>query len=106
MNTQELVERLGENREEIVKKAVQCKTAAELMKLAENNRIKLTEEEAGQLIALLRPRDVELSLSDLDAVTGGGDEKVNKECTWCGSRNTYFNPDLYKNICEDCRMTF
>lgn len=42
MNTQELVERLGENREEIVKKAVQCKTAAELMKLAENNRIKLT----------------------------------------------------------------
>jgi hypothetical protein len=39
VNIQELVGRLGENREVVIKKAVQCETAAELIELAENNKI-------------------------------------------------------------------
>lgn len=102
MNIQELVGRLGENREVVIKKAVQCETAAELIELAENNKIKLTEQEAGQLLDLLRPRNDELSHSELDAVTGGSGGKGPQECPRCGSSNTYWHDHVEAWFCRDC----
>ena len=55
--------------EEMVEKAMQCKTAEELIALAKTNGIELTKEEAEAYMAELA--DVELDKDILQKVAGG-----------------------------------
>lgn len=57
---------------EMIEKAKAAKTAEELMALAKENNIEMTEEEAKTYFAQLHPASGELSDDDLDNVAGGG----------------------------------
>ena len=64
----------------IILKAKEVKTVDELLALAKENGIDLTEEEANTYFAQLNPKIGELSDDELDAVAGGGCEtKVDGE---------------------------
>ncbi|HPT82504.1 MAG TPA: hypothetical protein PLM25_01315 [Limnochordia bacterium] len=76
MEIKELVDRLGERREAVLKAALQCKTAEELLELAQENGLELTAEQAEELLALLASHAAELSERDLEAVTGGVRKKL------------------------------
>ena len=56
---------------ELVAKAKEAKTPEELMALAKENGIELTEEEAKAYFDRLHPQTGELSDSELDNVSGG-----------------------------------
>ena len=58
--------------EEIIKKAKEAKTAEELLALAKENSIELTEDQARELFDRLHPATGELSDDELDNVAGGG----------------------------------
>ena len=76
------------NRNELTKemlaKAMQCKTADELIALAKTGGIELTKEEAGAYLAELA--DVELDAAALKNVAGGDcyavDGCMEKGCNW------------------------
>lgn len=108
INIQRLLARLGDNREEVIREAARCRTAAELMELGGSIGFELEEEQAGKLLTFLRPRDEELSPSELDVVTGGDEEeeKKNPECKLCGSPNTFYHPQNRSYMCDDCGMCF
>lgn len=57
---------------EIIAKAKEAKTSEELIDLAKENNIDLTEEEAKRYYAQLHPTMGELSDDELDNVAGGG----------------------------------
>ena len=57
---------------ELISKAKQTKTPEELITLAKENGIELTEEEAKAYFARLNPKTGELSDEELDNVAGGG----------------------------------
>lgn len=57
---------------EMIEKAKEAKTAEELLALAKENNIEMTEEEAKTYFAQLHPASGELSDDDLDNVAGGG----------------------------------
>ena len=57
---------------ELVAKAKEAKTPEELMALAKENGIGLTEEETKAYFDRLHPQTGELSDSELDNVAGGG----------------------------------
>ena len=57
---------------EIIAKAKEAKTSEELMDLAKENNIDLTEEEAKRYYEQLHPTMGELSDDELDNVAGGG----------------------------------
>lgn len=63
--------RLEDKAEDLLKKAMDCETVEELLKLAKGNNIRLTEQEAVKLLEMMNPATGELSDSELDAVTGG-----------------------------------
>src|SRR5690606_20963864 len=94
INIQRLLARLGDNREEVIREAARCRTAAELMELGGSIGFELEEEQAGKLLTFLRPRDEELSPSELDVVTGGDEEEEKKspECKWCDRTQTLSSP--------------
>jgi rubredoxin len=75
--------RLEDKAEDLLKKAMDCETVEELLKLAKGNNIRLTEQEAVKLLEMMNPATGELSDSELDAVTGGG-EKGPGVCPSCG----------------------
>lgn len=54
---------------EQIKKAMECKSADELLELAKAEGIEMTAEEAEKYFEALKSKD--LNLDDLDAVTGG-----------------------------------
>ena len=58
--------------EEIIKKAKEAKTAEDLLALARENNIELTEDQARELLDRLHPATGELADDELDNVTGGG----------------------------------
>ncbi len=66
---------------ELIAKAKQAKTPEELMTLAKENGIELTEESAASYFEQLNPKTGELSDDELDNVAGGG----------CHSDNGYLN---------------
>ena len=80
---------------ELIAKAKTAKSAEELLVLAKENSVELTEEEAKIYFEQLNA-NVALSDDDLDAVSGGSDcpvgkdkyfdidEKVKIKCTKCG----------------------
>lgn len=74
---------LDQTPEDLIKEAMRCETVEELMKLAKDNDIELTEEEAVKLLGVINPKSGELSDSELDAVTGGQD-KGGGICRSCG----------------------
>ena len=57
---------------ELIAKAKETTTVEELMTLAKENGIRLTEEEAKTYFAKLHPATGELSDDELDNVAGGG----------------------------------
>ena len=66
---------------ELIAKAKQAKNPEELMTLAKENGIELTEESAKAYFNQLNPKTGELSDDELDNVAGGG----------CHSDNGYLN---------------
>lgn len=73
MDIKNIIENLGEKKEEVLGKAVQCNNAEELMALAEENGIGLTAEAAAKLFSVISPKYSELTEDELDAVAGGTD---------------------------------
>lgn len=57
---------------ELIEKAKQAKSAAELMELAKANNVEMNAEEAAAYFAQLNPASGELSDDELDNVSGGG----------------------------------
>ena len=57
---------------ELLTKAKAAKTAEEIMALAKENGMELTEESAKAYLDLLHPQTGELSDDELDNVSGGG----------------------------------
>ncbi len=105
MGIQERFASLGQNREEVLEKAVQCKTAEELIQLGKDNKIALSEQEAVELLGLLNRKRMELSDSALDVAAGGWWWEPSYQCRHCGSMNTSWK-DPYALICHDCGKTF
>ena len=58
--------------EKMLEKAKNAKTAEELVAIARENSIELTEEEAKSYFAKLNAKEGELSDDELDNVSGGG----------------------------------
>lgn len=75
--------------EEQIAKAKECKNEKELLELAKNEKIELTDEQ-------------------LNSVNGGCDPNSNSEsnvkCPNCGSKNVKANYSVYSSsfICKDC----
>lgn len=74
--------------EEQIAKAKECKNEKELLELAKNSKIELTDEQ-------------------LRAVSGGcdqGESNSNVKCPNCGSSNVKSNYSVYStsHICKDC----
>jgi len=57
---------------ELIEKAKAAKTAEELLALAKENEVEMTEESAAAYFAQLHPTSGELSDDELDNVAGGG----------------------------------
>ena len=58
--------------EELIEKAKQAKSVEELLALAKENGMEMTEEQATAYYAQLSPKSGELSDEELDNVSGGG----------------------------------
>ena len=71
MDVKNLIEGLGEKRDEILKKATQCKSAEELLDLAKEYNISITEIEAAELFETMNSKSTELTDGELDSVAGG-----------------------------------
>ena len=66
-----------ENNQELLAKAKQAKNPDELMSLAKENGIEMTEESAKAYFEQLHPKTGELADDELDNVAGGGCQKNN-----------------------------
>lgn len=77
---------LGEKKEYLVKKALQCNSAEEMLTLARENGVALDEKGAAELLAAIILRSGSLSDEELDAVAGGADKANNVMCNSCGSQ--------------------
>ena len=78
--------------EELVKKAKEAKSVEELLALAGENGIGLTEEQAKAYFAQLHPAAGELDDDELDAVAGGGcggGDGNSMKCPVCGTEILY-----------------
>ena len=92
---------------EIIAKAKEAKTSEELMDLAKENNIDLTEEEAKRYYAQLHPTMGELSDDELDNVAGGGcySEDGRLETT-CGHKCKHYvegRKSGVKGTCYRCK---
>ncbi|MBR6173151.1 MAG: hypothetical protein IKQ49_08310 [Eubacterium sp.] len=72
--------------DEMMEKAKAAASAEELLKLAEEAGVEMTEESAKEAFSRLHPSE-KLSIDDLDDVAGGCTEKHEK-CKYCGSTQT------------------
>lgn len=92
---------------EQIKKAREAKTPEELQKLAAENDIQLTTEEAEQVYAQLHHGSSQLTDEELDNVSGGGCSSSG--CPHCGSNNLDFRGMFMQYdvlYCNDCHYTF
>jgi hypothetical protein len=96
LNVTELVAQLGETRAQVLLRALKCQTAEELVDLARENGLSVSQEEAGELFSLLAARRDELSDAELDAVTGGSG-KSSRECL-CGGTIQPTDPPEYHPV--------
>lgn len=85
MDIRSFLEGLGDKKEVLVKKALQCKSAEELLVIAQENDVVLDETGAEELFAATQLRGGKLSDDELDAVAGGAQDKPNNfKCYDCG----------------------
>ncbi len=101
---------------ELLEKAKLAKNPRELMLIAEENSIALTEEEADTYFAHLNPKSGELGDDELSDVSGGcGTTYYNEDgypiitafntCEYWRSEETYeYIPD--GGYCKDCWMSY
>ena len=86
---------------ELFNQAKEAKTIEELLKMAEENGIKMTKDQAEELFAKLNPAQGELSDDELDNVAGGG---CGEEA---GPTPKFAIGDLVRSsaytTCSDCR---
>ena len=88
---------------ELIEKAKQAKSVAELLEIAKENKVELTEEQAKTYFAQLTPKTGELSDDELDHVSGGGCGEYHY-CPVCGAEPLWCpNGDGGVNIrCPGC----
>lgn len=111
MNVRETLASLGEQKEELVRQALECTTEEDLVNLAEANNIQLTDEEAGQLFQLMQTEFGELPGSELDGVTGGFSKTeeivgLDTRCPSCGSDKWAVMIGSQDFFCLKCRRTY
>lgn len=87
MNIEKLIENLGEKKETLLKRSIQCKSAEQLLELAEEYGLDLDKSGAEEIMASIQKRPGELSGDELDAVAGAKPGFGNR-CGACGA--TYF----------------
>jgi len=83
---------------EMMEKAKNAKNAEELLALAKENGVAMSEDEAQMYYDQLNPKSGELDDDDLDNVAGGGCSdyknlndgdrvRILIKCPWCGAKN-------------------
>lgn len=92
---------------EYIAKARACKNVNELLDLAKDNGLVITEAEAKTYFAQLNPANGELADSELEVVTGGCD--AFEECP-AGGLHEWFRTgaeqlDKYEQKCSKCGET-
>lgn len=80
---------------EMIEKAKAAKTADELLALAKENGVEMTEESAAAYFAQLHPTAGELSDDELDNVAGGGCYSDDRLVVTVGTQKTCF-------VCKTC----
>ncbi len=101
---------------ELIAKAKATKSAEELLALAKENNVEMTEEEAKTYFAQLNENGV-VADDELDAVSGGGflgiscpsdsgyeNKPVDYRCPYCNSK-IYYRGQVGKFICPKCGKT-
>lgn len=71
---------------EMLEKAKAAKSADELLALAKENEVEMTEDEAKTYFAQLNPKSGELDDDDLDNVAGGACDNYNEDKAKIGDR--------------------
>lgn len=94
--------------QELLEKAKSAKSAEDLLALAKENNVELTEEEAAAYFARLHPVQGELADDELDNVSGGGcytDDGYLKTTIGYGCEHYEEGPDLVgvKGTCCRCK---
>ena len=95
MNIEKLIASLGENKEALLKKSIQCKNAEQLLDLAKEYGLDLDQAGAEEILASMQKKPGELSGDELDAVAGAK-PGFGYRCGVCGA--TYFN----EGLCPKC----
>lgn len=70
--------------EELYAKAKECKSADEIIALAEENGIELSEQQAKEYLAKLNPVNGEIADDELDNIAGGGCDFFDMGACDCG----------------------
>lgn len=102
---------------ELLEKAKQTKSAEELLALAKENKIEMTDEQAAAYYEQLHPTSGEIADDELENVAGGGcgDSLRNGDrvhlfygCPKCGCHFAYLvcNPYFIGAQCEQCNESF
>lgn len=104
--------------EELMAKARQAKSAGELLTLAKENNVELTEEQANIYFEQMN-KVGELSEDELDSVAGGGcsnyhDNSVSPngtcsdwQCDRCGAKGGCWTHYFYeRSVCSNCRNCY
>ena len=96
------------NREELKKKVLEAASAEELMEIVQAAGEEITAEEAAQLFekAQAKKTDKELSLDELEAVSGGDRDWVTEGCaatvepgSWCDTNDSCLRWSVtYENV--------
>lgn len=86
---------------ELIEKAKQAKSVEELLKLARENEVELTEDQAREYFEKLNPMVGELSDEELDNIAGGGCCPSPVKCPKCGSQDL-IRQRLIRHVCKDC----
>lgn len=98
--------------QELIQKAKACKTPEELLALAQENGVEMTEEQAKDYFAKLNPANGEICDEELSNVSGGGcDNQPPLKCPDCGCTTfhemTGRNPQTGETgsiwVCTRCR---
>lgn len=92
---------------EQIERSKECKTVGELLALAKENGIELTEAEAQNYFAFMHPENGSLSDSELEMVTGGCEAY---SCEYCrrglSAEDIKMIPDLINGVeilyCKHC----
>jgi len=88
---------------ELIEKAKAAKTAEELLALAKENEVEMTEESAAAYFAQLHPTSGEVSEDELDNVSGGGCKtKVNGESYTVVTSNLSCFNGQWERLCVLC----